>query len=190
MAKMIWGGGTLLGPVPPVLVSCATAEHSNLLTVAWTGIVNTKPPMTYVSIRPQRYSYEIIQQTREFAINLTTEDMARAVDLCGVKSGRNGDKWQLSHLTPEWIFPTSCPVVAQSPLSLLCKVKEIIPLGSHDMFLAEITAVCADEQYMDVHGKLHLERCGLLAYCHGEYMALGRRLGKFGFSVQKKKKRR
>ena len=186
MSKIQWKGGTLLGPLPPALISCGTAEHPNVFTAAWTGIVNTIPPKTYVSIRPSRYSYGLIRENRQFVINLTTERLVRAADFCGVRSGRDLDKFAETGLAPQPSFTVDCPSVAQSPLSLECRVTDIIPMGSHDMFLADITAVSVEEELIDREGKLHLERCGLAAYAHGAYYGLGRQLGTFGFSVRKK----
>ena len=186
MSKVTWKPGTLLAPVPAVMVSCGTMEKPNIITVAWTGIVNSDPAMSYVSVRKERFSHELILKSGEFVINLTTSALARATDLCGVKSGRNTDKFTLAKLTPEPASLLSCPMIAQSPLSLECKVTQVLPLGSHDMFLAEIVAVNVDESLLDEKGKLHLSRCGLLSYAHGEYFSLGRRLGGFGYSVRKK----
>ncbi len=186
MSKLTWNPGTLLAPVPPTLVSCGTLEHPNVLTIAWTGIVCTNPTMTYVSIRPSRYSYKLIRESGEFVINLTTKDLVRACDYCGVKTGAKEDKFAACKLTAEPAGKVSAPLIAQSPLSLECRVKQVLPLGSHDMFLAEVVAVNVDEQYVDKNGKLHLDKCGLVAYAHGEYFELGAKLGSFGYSVRKK----
>ena len=188
MAKLVWKPGALLAPSPPALVSCGTVEAPNLLTIAWTGIVNTRPAMTYISVRPERYSYGLIRESGEFAINLTTVGLVRAADFCGVRSGRELDKFAHCGLTPVPASEVSAPLIEQSPLSLECRVKQILPLGSHEMFLSEIVAV--DEQLVDREGKLHLSRAGLAAYAHGEYFALGERLGTFGFSVRKKPPRK
>ena len=163
MSKVTWKPGTLLAPVPAVMVSCGTMEKPNIITVAWTGIVNSDPAMTYVSVRKERFSHELILKSGEFVINLTTSALARATDLCGVKSGRNTDKFTLAKLTPEPASLLSCPMIAQSPLSLECKVTQVLPLGSHDMFLAEIVAVNVDESLLDEKGKLHLSRRIFLA---------------------------
>ncbi|MBO5274871.1 MAG: flavin reductase family protein [Clostridia bacterium] len=187
MSKIKWKGGTILAPVPPALVSCGSMESPNMLTVAWTGIVNSDPPMTYVSIRPSRYSYDIIKESGEFAINLPSSHIIRSIDFCGVRSGRDVNKFEACHLTPEKATTVSCPMVAESPLSLECRVTQIIPLGSHDMFLAEIVAVNVSETLIDDAGKLHLEKAALAAYSHGEYFALGKKIGSFGYSVKKKK---
>lgn len=186
MEKEQWNPGALLAPVPPVLVSCGTLEHPNVLTVAWTGIVCTKPPMTYISLRPERYSYPLIKESGEFVINLTTKDLVRAVDFCGVRSGRDTPKFSLCGLTPVPAQPLSCPGVGESPVHLLCRVTQELPLGSHHLFLAEIVGVRVDPSLVDAKGKLHLDRCGLLAYAHGEYFSLGEKLGSFGYSVRKK----
>ncbi|MGI5896104.1 MAG: flavin reductase family protein [Oscillospiraceae bacterium] len=186
MEKISWKGGALLAPVPPVLVSCGSMEHPNLLTVGWTGITNTIPPKTYISLRPERYSYGLIKNSGVFVINLTTVDLVRAADFCGVRSGRDFDKFQETGLTALPAPETGCPMLAESPLSLECRVTQTIPLGSHEMFLADIVAVQVDPALIDQAGKLHLERCGLAAYAHGEYFALGKKLGTFGFSVRKK----
>lgn len=186
MSKAVWKPGTLLSPVPPALVSCGTLEAPNALTIAWTGIVNTNPAMTYISVRPERYSHSIIQSSGEFVINLTTTALVRAADFCGVKSGRDTDKFAACGLTAEPASQLSAPMVAQSPLSIECRIRQVIPLGSHDMFLAEIVAVNVDESLVDKAGKLHLSRAGLAAYAHGEYFELGKPLGTFGFSVRKK----
>ena len=187
MPKVAWRGGTLLSPLPPALVTCGTMEKPNVLTVAWTGILCSDPPKTYVSIRPSRYSYDLIKQSGEFAVNLTTVPLVRAADFCGVRSGRELDKFAAASLTPEPAAKLSCPLLAESPLALECRVSRIIPLGSHDMFLADIVSVdIADELIVD--GALRLDRAGLAAYAHGEYFALGKKLGDFGFSVRKKKR--
>lgn len=186
MAKLQWKPGTLLAPAPPALVSCGTMEEHNVLTAAWTGIVNSEPPMTYVSIRPQRHSHGMIQEKGEFVINLPTEAIVKATDLCGVKSGRDVDKFALAGLTAETSNLVAAPGIAECPISLECKVREVTHLGSHDMFLADIVAVDVDPKYVDEKGALHMEKAGLLAYAHGAYFGLGKQLGTFGFSVRKK----
>ena len=186
MAKLQWKPGTLLAPAPPALVSCGTTEEHNVLTAAWTGIVNSEPPMTYVSIRPQRHSHSIIKEKGEFVINLPTEAIVKATDLCGVKSGRDVDKFALAGLTAEPSNLVAAPGIAECPISLECKVREVTHLGSHDMFLADIVAVDVDPKYVDEKGALHMEKAGLLAYAHGAYFGLGKQLGTFGFSVRKK----
>lgn len=186
MPKINWKPGTLLAPAPPALVTSGDGERSNVFTAAWTGIVCSEPPMTYVSIRRERFSHGIISETREFVINLPCEAIARATDLCGVRSGRDGDKFALAGLTREPSHLVAAPTIAECPISLECRVREIIPLGSHDMFLADIVSVGVDPRFVDEKGALHMEKCGLLAYAHGAYFGLGKQLGTFGFSVRKK----
>ncbi len=188
MSKVFWNGGTLLAPVPPALVSCGTVETPNVLTIGWTGIINTKPPMTYISVRPSRYSYNIIKESGEFVINLTTSAMCKKTDFCGVKSGAKVNKFEKCNFTPIKATKINAPIIEECPVSLECKVTEIKSLGTHDMFLAEIVGINIEERYVDSKGKLNLQQCGLMAYAHGEYFALGRKLGDFGFSVRKKKK--
>lgn len=188
MGRKNLSAGTLLAPLPAVMVSCGTLEKGNIMTAAWTGIINTKPPMTYVSIRPSRHSYGIIKETGEFVINLTTSRLVRETDFCGVKSGRDMDKAEKCRLRLESASIVSAPVISDSPLSLECRVTEIKPLGTHDMFIAEIVAVSVDERYIDSKGKINLQQSGLMAYSHGEYFALGRKLGSFGYSVARKKR--
>lgn len=188
MGRVTLRAGALLSPAPAALVSCASGDKQNVLTVAWCGITCTHPAMTYVSIRPERYSYTLIKESGEFVINLTGEALCRAADYCGMYTGAKVNKFEKCHLTPIPSESVGAPTVAEAPLSLECKVKEILPLGSHDMFLAEITAVTVREELLDEKGKLCLEKAGLITYSHGEYYALGRRLGKFGFSAAKKGK--
>lgn len=190
--KVSWKPGTLLTPVPAVMVSCGgSAETYNIITIAWTGIVNSKPPMTYISIRPGRHSHHIIKETGEFVINITTRDLAKATDWCGVKSGKKFNKFEEMKLTPESSSKVKCPAIAESPLALECKVTEIKPLGSHDMFLAEIVAVNADEKYVnDETGEFQIEFADPITYMHGHYYNVGKRIGKFGFSVMKKSTQR
>lgn len=186
MEKVLWKGGALLAPVPPVMVSCGPAERPNIITVGWTGITNTIPPKTYISLRPERYSAPLIRESGVFVINLTNSPLVKAADFCGVRSGKNVDKFAEMKLTAKPGPATGCPMIAESPLSMECRVTDIIPMGSHDMFLADIVSVLVDSAYLDKAGKLHLDRCGLAAYAHGEYFELGRKLGSFGFSVRKK----
>ena len=186
MPKINWKPGTLLAPAPPALVTSGDGERSNVFTAAWTGIVCSEPPMTYVSIRRERFSHGIISETREFVINLPCEAITRATDLCGVRSGRDGDKFALAGLTREPSHLVAAPTIAECPVSLECRVREIIPLGSHDMFLADIVSVGVDPRFVDEKGALHMEKCGLLAYAHGAYFGLGKQLGTFGFSVRKR----
>jgi len=188
MAKQFWKGSALIAPTPAALVTCGSCEHPNVLTIGWTGIICTRPPMTYISVRPERFSHDIIMESGEFVINLTTSAMCRETDFCGVKSGRDTDKLAACgfHTIPGQ--QVAVPLIEECPVSLECRVTEANPLGSHTMFLAEIVGVDADERFIDSKGKLNLQQCGLMAYAHGEYFALGRKLGDFGFSVRKKKK--
>lgn len=186
MEKVVWKGGALLAPVPPVMVGCGSMERPNIITVGWTGITNTIPPKTYISLRPERYSYPLIRESGVFSVNLTNAPLVRAADLCGVRSGKDLDKFAAAGLTAKPGPETGCPVIAESPLSMECRVTNVLPMGSHDMFLADIVSVLADPAYLDKAGKLHLDRCGLVAYAHGEYFELGQKLGSFGFSVRKK----
>ena len=188
--KLSWKAGTMIYPLPAVLVSCGAApEEYNLITVAWTGTVCTSPPMCYISVRPGRHSYSIIRRTGEFVINLTTARLARATDWCGVRSGRDCDKFAQMGLTPVAAAVVGAPAVAEAPVSIECRVREVIPLGSHDMFLAEVVNVLVDDAYVDPDsGRLDLERAQLMAYCHGEYFRLGEVLGHFGWSVRKRRK--
>lgn len=188
MSKIKWKGGALLSPVPPAMVSCSDGEQDNIITIAWTGIVNTVPPKTYISVRPSRHSHKMIKESGVFAINLTTKELVRYADCCGVYTGAKVDKFQRCKLTKEPASEINCPLIAESPLSLECRVTDIIPLGSHDMFLADIVAVDVDESLVDEKGRLCLERAGIVAYAHGDYFELGKKLGNFGFSVKKKKK--
>ena len=190
MSKIKWKGGALLAPLPPAIVTCGTLDKPNALTVGWTGILNTHPPKTYVSIRPSRHSYNLIKESGEFVINLPTKDLVRAADFCGVRSGKDTDKFAVCGITSESSTEISAPSLAESPLSLECRVTDVIPLGTHDMFMADIVAVTVKEELISEDGKLHLDKSGLIAYAHGEYYELGKKLGFFGFSVQKKKKRK
>ena len=188
MKKRSFKPGTMLNPVPVVMVSCGDVNHGNIITVAWTGIVNSDPPMTYVSIRKERYSHEIIKNAGDFVINLTTEELTFATDYCGVKSGRDTDKYKEQKLTPLPAEKVKAPLIAQSPVNLECKVKEIHEYGSHDMFIAEIVNVQAAEEWIDETGRIRLDKAGLICYNHGEYFGLRRQpLGRFGFSVMKPK---
>ena len=178
----------MIYPLPAVLVSCgATPDEYNMLTVAWTGTICSDPAMCYISVRPERHSYEIIKRTGEFVINLTTEALARATDWCGVRSGKDYNKWEQMGLTPVPATVVKAPIIEQSPVSIECRVKQIIPLGTHDMFIAEVVNVVVDEQYLDEKGKFDMVRAGLMAYSHGEYFTLGKSLGHFGWSVRKKR---
>lgn len=186
--KKVWKPGTMLYPLPAVIVSCGKdIDHSNLVTVAWTGIVCSDPAMTYISLRPERHSYAMVQENMEFTINLTTAAMARQTDWIGVRSGREFNKWQQTGLTPHAGVAVSCPYIEESPLSLECRVKTAMPLGSHTMFLAEIVDVLADERFFDPQtNAFHLDDADLMAYIHGHYYNIGSPIGRFGFSVKKK----
>ncbi len=188
MSKVTWKSGTFIYPLPAVMVSCGTMEKSNIITVAWTGIINTDPAMCYISVRPTRYSYEMIKKTGEFVINLTTRDLAYATDWCGVKTGAKVDKFKEMKLTKEKANFVNCPMIKESPVSVECKVKEIRELGSHHMFVAEILGINADEKYINENGAFDISKCDLIAYSNGNYYSLGKKIGRFGFSVQKKKK--
>ncbi len=189
MSKMKWKGGALIAPVPPVMVSCGDMEDSNIITIAWTGIINTIPPKTYISVRPSRHSYGLIKERGEFVINLTPSSLVKSADYCGIYTGAKVDKFAKCNLTKEQATLVGCPMIAESPLSLECKVTEIIPLGTHDMFLADIVAVDVDGALLDKNGKLDLSRASLAAFAHGEYYELGKKIGAFGFSAAKKKKK-
>ncbi len=184
-----WKPGTLIYPLPAVLISCGNSpEEYNLLTISWVGTICTNPPMCYISVRPERHSYEIIKKNREFVINLTNEDMAFATDWCGVKSGKDFNKFEEMKLTPEKGEKVNAPIVKESPICIECKVKEIIPLGSHDMFIAEVVNVQADVKYIDPEtDTFKLAEAKLIAYSHGHYYKLGEEIGKFGWTVKKKK---
>ncbi len=190
MAKVSWKGGTLLAPLPAVMVTCGDMENANIITIGWTGIVNTHPPMTYISVRPTRHSYNIIKEKGEFAINLVPAELVKKADYCGIYTGKKVDKFAKCSLTKQEAKEVGCPIIAESPMALECKVKEIIPLGTHDMFLAEIVATDVDEAMLDKDGKLCLDRAHLTAYAHGEYFELGKKIGKFGFSTAKPKKKK
>lgn len=187
MEKVSWKGGTLLSPVPAVLVSCGTMEKPNALTVAWTGITCSDPPRTYISVRPERHSYDIIKKSGEFVINMMPSSFVRQVDYCGIKSGKTEDKLAKNRLVAQECTNISAPQIAQSPITLECKVYDIIPQGSHDMFLADILAVNIDKELLDERGRLKIEKAGLMTYAHGTYFALGKKIGTFGFSVKPKR---
>ena len=188
MSKTVWKGGALSAPLPPVMVTCSDGEQDNIITIAWTGIVNTIPPKTYISVRPSRHSYNIIKESGEFVINLTPASLIKTADYCGIYTGAKVDKFAKCGLTKTEASQVSVPLIEECPLSLECRVTDIIPLGSHHMFLADIVAVDVDDSLLDKDGKLHLERAGLAAFAHGEYFEIGKKIGNFGFSVKKKKK--
>jgi len=188
MSKLNFKPGTMLNPVPAVMVSCGNGDEKNIITVAWTGIVNSEPPMTYVSVRKERYSHHLIKDSGEFVINLVTEDLAFATDYCGVRSGKDVDKFREMKLTPLDGEKVGCPVIKESPVNLECKVREIHEYGSHDMFVADIVNVQVNEELLDEKGRIRLDLAGLVAYNHGEYFGIKKSpLGKFGFSVMKAK---
>lgn len=187
MSKVIWKPGTFIYPLPVVMVSCGDMNKSNIITVAWTGIINTDKPMCYISVRKERYSHDIIAKNKEFVINLTNKQLAYATDWCGVKTGAKVDKFKEMHLTKEKGKFVKCPLIKESPVSIECKVVEIKELGSHDMFMAEILSIDADEKYIDNKGAFDITKCDLITYANGKYFTLGKQVGKFGYSVQKKR---
>lgn len=187
MSKQNWKPGNMLNPVPAVMVSLADKDgKNNIITVAWAGTICTNPPMLSISVRPERYSYNMIKNTGEFVVNLTTEELVRACDFCGVKSGRDVDKFKEMKLTPLKMEHVSAPGISESPVNIECKVVEAKELGSHTMFIAEVLGVTVDESYMDEKGKFLINEAGLVMYSHGEYFRMGDKLGKFGYSIQKK----
>ena len=189
MAKQTWKPGNMLYPLPVVMVTAQDRNgKQNIIPLAWAGTVNTNPPMVSISIRPERFSYQMIKDSGEFVINLTTKDLAYATDYCGVKSGRDVDKFKKTGLTPVPVEHVKAPAIAESPVNIACRVVESHPLGSHTMFVAEVLGVTVDDAYLDETGKFDINGTGLIMYSHGEYFALGKKLGKFGYSVQKKKK--
>lgn len=189
MSKFIWKPGNLIAPVPAAMVSCGTMEKPNIITIAWTGNVSSSPAKVSISVRPERYSYGLIKESGEFVLNLTTAALVRAADFCGVRSGREVDKFAQLGLTPLPAREVACPLVGESPVNLECRVCDVIPLGSHDLFLADVLAVHVEEELVDDHGRLRMDQCHLAAYAHGEYFALGKKVGSFGFSVRKKRKK-
>lgn len=188
MAKQVWQPGTVLYPVPAVMVSCGTVDEPNIITVAWCGTLCTSPAMTYVSIRPERFSYHLIEESGSFVINLTTEALARSVDFCGVRSGRDVNKFMECNLTAAKSNKVLAPSILESPVNIECEVKQILKTGgSHDIFIAEVVSVSVDVRYFDETGKFHFERTKPICYSHGEYYGLGKAVGSFGYSVRKKK---
>lgn len=186
MGKQNWKPGNMLYPLPVVMVSVADKEgKQNIITIAWAGTICSNPPMVSISVRPERYSYDVIKETGEFVINLTTKELVYATDYCGVKSGRDVDKFKEMGLTALPGKEVNAPLIAESPVNIECKVTQVIPLGSHDMFLAEVVAVHVDEKYIDEKGKFHLDKAEPVAYSHGDYLATGELLGTFGYSVKK-----
>ncbi|MBO5397481.1 MAG: flavin reductase family protein [Clostridia bacterium] len=189
MSKVMWKPGTFVYPIPAVMVTSGDMEKSNIMTVAWTGIINTNPALVYISVRPERYSYNLIKENKEFAINLTTEKLAYATDWCGVRSGAQYDKFKEMNLTKEKANFVKCPLIKESPVSIECKVIEERDNGSHTMFLAEVLSIDADDKYIDENGAFDISKCDLIAYANGGYYRLDKKIGKFGFSVQKNKKK-
>ena len=188
MGKQTFKPGNMLYPLPAVMVSCqGNDKKPNIITVAWAGTVCTNPPMLSISVRPERYSYHLIEESGEFVVNLSPQDLVRATDFCGVRSGRDLDKFKECHLTPLPSKRIKAPGIAESPVNIECKVREIKPLGSHTMFLADVVNVTIDDTYLDENGRFHLNQSGLVTYSHGEYFLLGKKLGTFGYSVAKKK---
>ena len=190
MPKKVLKGGAMLAPVPAVMVSVGDDTQKNILTVAWCGTVATSPPKTYISVRPSRHSYDIIKRTGEFVINLVPSSLAKTADYCGIYTGAKVDKFEKCRLTPVPMEGVSAPAIAECPLSIACRVTDVIPMGTHDMFLADVLSVEADEALFDEKGALHLEKASLCAYVHGAYFKLGAKIGSFGFSAAKKKKKR
>lgn len=187
--KTLWKPGNFVNPVPAVLVTSGDMKKSNIMTVAWTGTICSDPAMTYISVRPNRYSYKLIKESGEFVINLTTRDLTFVTDWCGVKSGKDVDKFKEMHLTKQKANFVKCPLIAESPVSIECKVIEVKELGSHDMFIAEVLGINASEEYIDEKGAFDISKCDLIAYANGGYYTLDKKIGKFGYSVEKKKKK-
>lgn len=191
MSKEVWKAGNMVYPLPVVMVSCQEeGKDPNIITVAWTGTICTNPPMVYISVRPERYSYDIIKNSKEFVINLTTKDIVKATDYCGVRSGRDVNKFQDMNLTPQKASQVNAPLIAESPVNIECRLHDIVKLGSHDMFLAHVVAVNVDKEYMNEKGKFELAKANPVVYSHGEYYDLGNLLGTFGYSVRKSVKKK
>jgi len=188
MAKTYWKPGTIIYPIPAVMVSCGeNLEEYNILTIAWTGTINSDPPMCYISVRPGRHSYEIIKRTGEFVINLTTEKLAQATDWCGCNSGRKYNKWKMMNLTPEPAKIVKAPIIKESPVNIECRVKNIVELGSHHMFVSEVVSVSVDDEFLNEEQAFSFAKANPLVYSHGHYFGLGKIIGKFGWSVEKKR---
>jgi flavin reductase (DIM6/NTAB) family NADH-FMN oxidoreductase RutF len=191
MAKTHWKPGTILYPLPAVMVSCGeTPEEYNIITIAWTGTINSDPPMCSISVRPGRHSYEIIKRTGEFVINLTTENLAKATDWCGCRSGRKYNKWKEMNLTPSPAKVVKAPIIEESPVNIECRVKEILELGSHHMFISEVLGVSVDDEFLNENDAFSFSKANPLVYSHGHYFGLGKKIGKFGWTVEKKKKKK
>ncbi len=189
MSKVVWKPGNFVYPIPAVLVTCGDEKKSNVMTVAWTGTLNSSPAIAYISVRKERYSYNIIEENKEFVINLTNEKLAYATDWCGVRSGAKYDKFKEMHLTKEKANFVKAPLIKESPVSIECKVIDEIDYGSHTTFVGEVLSIDADDKYIDKNGSFDISKCDLIAYANGGYYVLGRKIGKFGYSVEKKKKR-
>ncbi|HYQ58551.1 MAG TPA: flavin reductase family protein [Draconibacterium sp.] len=191
MARTYWKPGTIIYPLPAVMVSCGeNPEEYNIITIAWTGTINSDPPMCYISVRPGRHSYDIIKRTGEFVINLTTEQLARATDWCGCRSGSKYNKWKEMNLTPAPAKMVKAPIIEESPVNIECRVKDIIELGSHHMFISEVLSVSVDDTYMNKDEAFSFSKANPLVYSHGHYFGMGKRIGKFGWSVEKKKRKK
>ncbi len=192
MAKVNWKPGNMIYPLPAVMVSCGTSEKEfNIITIAWTGTICSDPPMCYISVRPERHSYDIIKRAGEYVINLTTLDLSRATDWCGVRSGSKYNKFEQMGLTPGKASVVNAPIIEEAPVHIECRIKEIVPLGTHDMFISDVVNVMADDAYLDKKtNAFRLDLAKPMCYSHGHYYSLGKRIGKFGFSVEKKKKRK
>ncbi len=191
MAKKHWKPGTVLYPIPAVMVSCGeTPEEYNIITIAWAGTINSDPPMCSISIRPERHSYDIIKRTGEFVINLTTEDLAKATDWCGCRSGRKYNKWKEMNLTPALAKTVKAPIIEESPVNIECRVKDILELGTHHMFIAEVMNISVDDNYIDEYDVFDFSKTKPIVYSHGHYFGMGSKIGKFGWSVEKKKNKK
>lgn len=187
MAKQYWKAGNMLYPVPAVMVSCGNMVKANIITVAWTGTICTNPAMVYISVRKERYSYDIIKNSGEFVINLTTKDLAYQTDICGVKSGKDFNKFKELNLTKMESKYVKCPSIMESPVNIECRLEQIVELGSHDMFIAKVLGVTIDDKYLDETNRFNLNEANLISYSHGQYFTLGEYIGKFGYSVKKNK---
>ncbi len=191
MARTYWKPGTIIYPLPAVMVSCGeTPEEYNIITIAWTGTINSDPPMCYISVRPGRHSYDIIKRTGEYVINLTTEKLAKATDWCGCRSGKKFNKWKEMNLTPAPAKFVKAPIIEESPVNIECRVKDIVELGSHHMFISEVVSVSVDDAYLNEKDAFSFSKANPLVYSHGHYFGMGKKIGKFGWSVEKKKKKR
>lgn len=191
MARTYWKPGTIIYPLPAVMVSCGeNPEEYNIITIAWTGTINSDPPMCYISVRPGRHSYDIIKRTGEYVINLTTEKLAKATDWCGCRSGRKYDKWKEMNLTPAPAKIVKAPIIEESPVNIECIVKDIVELGSHHMFISEVVSVSVDDEYLNENNAFSFSKANPLVYSHGHYFGMGKKVGKFGWSVEKKKKKK